>query len=133
MAPRKQQQKDQQHQQEAVSHQPRQQRQGWQHMVAGGAAGSSAVLLLHPFDVIKTRLQVGPLIAKHGEKVADHGIMQTQLLMLCMLGARLCEPCMIQNAVASIRKQLHRQTGTRTNTYCIALHKQQVQPHKHAA
>jgi hypothetical protein len=35
-----------------------QQRQGWQHLVAGGVAGSSAVLLLHPFDVIKTRLQV---------------------------------------------------------------------------
>lgn len=28
-----------------------------QHMVAGAIAGSSAVLLLHPFDVIKTRLQ----------------------------------------------------------------------------
>lgn len=28
-----------------------------QHMVAGGVAGSVAVLFLHPFDVIKTRLQ----------------------------------------------------------------------------
>ena len=26
-------------------------------MVAGGAAGVSAVLFLHPFDVVKTRLQ----------------------------------------------------------------------------
>lgn len=31
---------------------------GWAHLVAGSAAGCSAVLLLHPFDVIKTRLQV---------------------------------------------------------------------------
>jgi hypothetical protein len=27
------------------------------HLVAGGVAGCSAVLLLHPFDVVKTRLQ----------------------------------------------------------------------------
>lgn len=31
---------------------------GYNHMMAGGVAGSFAVLLLHPFDVIKTRLQV---------------------------------------------------------------------------
>ncbi|PNH11010.1 Mitochondrial folate transporter/carrier [Tetrabaena socialis] len=30
----------------------------WNHMIAGGMAGSAAVLFLHPFDVIKTRLQV---------------------------------------------------------------------------
>lgn len=30
----------------------------WNHMIAGGLAGSTAVLFLHPFDVIKTRLQV---------------------------------------------------------------------------
>jgi hypothetical protein len=37
-----------------------------QHMVAGAIAGSSAVLLLHPFDVIKTRLQGAavPLVAR---------------------------------------------------------------------
>lgn len=29
----------------------------WNHMIAGGLAGSTAVLFLHPFDVIKTRLQ----------------------------------------------------------------------------
>ena len=27
------------------------------HSVAGGIAGSMSVLLLHPFDVVKTRLQ----------------------------------------------------------------------------
>eukprot|EP00775_Hariotina_reticulata_P003272 gene3272-3549_t len=36
----------------------KQKAQGWPHLVAGGLAGCSAVLLLHPFDVIKTRLQV---------------------------------------------------------------------------
>ncbi|GLC40043.1 hypothetical protein PLESTB_001517000 [Pleodorina starrii] len=30
----------------------------WNNMIAGGMAGSVAVLFLHPFDVIKTRLQV---------------------------------------------------------------------------
>ncbi|EFJ46769.1 mitochondrial substrate carrier, partial [Volvox carteri f. nagariensis] len=30
----------------------------WNNMIAGGLAGSAAVLFLHPFDVIKTRLQV---------------------------------------------------------------------------
>ncbi|GFR46333.1 hypothetical protein Agub_g7902 [Astrephomene gubernaculifera] len=30
----------------------------WNNMIAGGVAGSVAVLFLHPFDVIKTRLQV---------------------------------------------------------------------------
>ncbi|GIL48205.1 hypothetical protein Vafri_4889 [Volvox africanus] len=30
----------------------------WNNMLAGGLAGSVAVLFLHPFDVIKTRLQV---------------------------------------------------------------------------
>ncbi|GAX80260.1 hypothetical protein CEUSTIGMA_g7698.t1 [Chlamydomonas eustigma] len=30
----------------------------WKHTVAGGVAGSVAVLTLHPFDVVKTRLQV---------------------------------------------------------------------------
>ena len=34
------------------------------HSIAGGVAGSVAVLLLHPFDVIKTRLQ-GVLPAQH--------------------------------------------------------------------
>eukprot|EP00882_Tetradesmus_deserticola_P015449 GHRQ01016462.1.p1 GENE.GHRQ01016462.1~~GHRQ01016462.1.p1 ORF type:complete len:132 (+),score=46.77 GHRQ01016462.1:749-1144(+) len=34
------------------------QEQQWSHLVAGGVAGCSAVLLLHPFDVVKTRLQV---------------------------------------------------------------------------
>jgi hypothetical protein len=29
----------------------------WNHSIAGGLAGSAAVLFLHPFDVIKTRLQ----------------------------------------------------------------------------
>jgi hypothetical protein len=33
--------------------------QGYNHMMSGGVAGSFAVLLLHPFDVIKTRLQGG--------------------------------------------------------------------------
>ncbi|KAL6745604.1 mitochondrial substrate carrier [Haematococcus lacustris] len=32
--------------------------QSWTHSVAGATAGSVAVLVLHPFDVIKTRLQV---------------------------------------------------------------------------
>lgn len=40
--------------------------QQWVHMTAGSIAGAVAVLMLHPFDVIKTRLQVqdsfkGPL------------------------------------------------------------------------
>jgi len=64
MAPRGQKKQQSQEQieqsQQAQQQAPRpQQRQGWQHLVAGGVAGSSAVLLLHPFDVIKTRLQVG--------------------------------------------------------------------------
>ncbi|WIA37881.1 hypothetical protein OEZ86_014728 [Tetradesmus obliquus] len=36
----------------------KQQEKQWSHLVAGGVAGCSAVLLLHPFDVVKTRLQV---------------------------------------------------------------------------
>lgn len=49
---------EQQQQQQQAQAPAQQQRQGWQHLVAGGVAGSSAVLLLHPFDVVKTRLQV---------------------------------------------------------------------------
>eukprot|EP00798_Chlamydomonas_sp_ICE-L_P006959 gene6959-2230_t len=30
----------------------------WTHSIAGGVAGSISVLILHPFDVLKTRLQV---------------------------------------------------------------------------
>ncbi|KAG2441614.1 hypothetical protein HXX76_003234 [Chlamydomonas incerta] len=37
---------------------PRTEKNQWNHMIAGGTAGSVAVLFLHPFDVIKTRLQV---------------------------------------------------------------------------
>ncbi|PNW71340.1 hypothetical protein CHLRE_16g650200v5 [Chlamydomonas reinhardtii] len=37
---------------------PRTEKNQWNHMIAGGSAGSVAVLFLHPFDVIKTRLQV---------------------------------------------------------------------------
>ena len=40
--------------------------QGYNHMIAGGVAGSCAVLLLHPFDVIKTRLQ--------GEAAVQHAV-----------------------------------------------------------
>ncbi|KXZ44000.1 hypothetical protein GPECTOR_75g723 [Gonium pectorale] len=36
---------------------PRPQKNQWNNMIAGGMAGSVAVLFLHPFDVIKTRLQ----------------------------------------------------------------------------
>ncbi|KAF6251347.1 mitochondrial carrier domain-containing protein [Scenedesmus sp. NREL 46B-D3] len=43
---------------DSTSSSGKQQEKQWSHMVAGGVAGCSAVLLLHPFDVVKTRLQV---------------------------------------------------------------------------
>jgi MarR-like DNA-binding transcriptional regulator SgrR of sgrS sRNA len=72
--------KHQQQQQQSQAQQqaePRQQRrQGWQHLVAGGVAGSSAVLLLHPFDVIKTRLQVTEVHITH------YGVKSTSIAWL---------------------------------------------------
>ncbi|GBF94373.1 folate transporter chloroplastic [Raphidocelis subcapitata] len=65
------------------SPQPPAPKQDWQHMVAGAIAGSSAVLLLHPFDVIKTRLQVqdgvqGALPSYKGATDAVKTILRTE-------------------------------------------------------
>lgn len=59
------------------------QQQSLSHLVAGSTAGCSAVLLLHPFDVVKTRLQVqdgtpGQLPAYRGTSDAIRTICRTE-------------------------------------------------------